>query len=400
MVKQKLGIQARILLLMLIIVILATSILIWFFVKEEKNFLLALGIAPSETELFITRISQSLAFILSLIILFSLTVLSIFIKKILSPILKLSLATRSVVSGDLDYPVSVETQDEIGEIAKDFKVLEKSLKATIRDLRKRNKEIDLLLKASTNLTTKLDSQEILRLVMEYITSHLGYDYILISRLSEDKKETKDHIFSGDLQIKQAIEDIIEKPISSVVAPISDLPFMDELLSGKIVVRENLKEFIGKTIGESACDAIQILLGANNFIDIPLLVNEHIAYFLLISTSKGEISEADKTALSIFVHYAGLALENAKLYEEKEKWALGLEETIAEKTKELEEAHKKITHQEKVIALGTMAGRMGHELKNPLAIIRSNVYFLKKKIPQEFIKYLEMIGRAEERANIV
>ncbi len=399
MINRRFGIQTKILFLVLIIIILTISILIWFFMGEEHNFLLKIGIAPTEIEIFTTRISQKLAFILSLIVLFSLVVLSISIKKILSPILKLSQATRSIVSGDLDYLVNIETGDEIGEIAKDFRVMEKSLKATIRDLRKRNKEIEVIFKASTSLT-KLDSQEILRLIMEYITSFLGYDYVLISSLSEDKKETIGHIFSGDAQIKQAIEDIIERPLSSIRVPISDLPIANELMEGKIVIKKNIKDFIGSAVGESASDAIQVLMGAKNFIDIPLFVKENIAYFILISTSKGEITKSDETALSIFVHHAGLALENAKLYEEKANFARCLEKIVKERTKELDEASKKIAHQEKMVALGTMAGRMGHELKNPLAIIRSNVYFLKKKIPQDFIKYLEMIGRAEERANIV
>jgi|GEM_PF-6526209 len=400
MISKKISIQAKILVLMLLIIIITASILISFFIKEEKNFLLTIGIAPYKIETFATKIQGKLTLILSLIVLFSLAILSIFIKKILAPILKLSLATRSVVSGDLDYPVSIDTEDEIGEIAKDFKVLEKSLKATIRDLRKRNEEIETILKVSTEMSSKLDSQEILNLLAGYITSSLGYDYLLISRLSEDKKETIDHIFIGPFEIKQAIEDIIERPISTIRAPISDLPFINELLERKIVIRNNLKELIGKIIGESACDAIQTLIGAKNFIDVPLLVKEDIAYFLLISSSKEKIIKADEIALSILVYHAGLALENARLYEEKAKWADNLSKIVVEKTKELEEAYKKITHQEKMVALGTMAGRMGHELKNPLAIIRSNVYYLKKKVPQELMKYLEMIGRAEERANIV
>lgn len=400
MIKRTWGIQAKLLLLMVGIIILTASIFVWFFIAHERNFLLSLGIPPPRIEIFVTRISQNLALILSLIIIFSIVILLFFIKKILFPILKLSSETRMIVGGNLDYPISVETEDEIGEIAKDFKVLEKSLKATIRDLRKRSKEIEALLKATTSMATKLNSQEILKLAMEYITSFLGYDYVLISQLSEDKKETINHIFSGEKEIQQAIEDIIEMPISSVKASFLDLPFIQELYKGKIIIKKELRELIGKAMPESACDAIQVLIGAKSFINIPLLIKENIAYFLLISSPKEEIAKTDLDALSIFIHHAGLALENVKLHQEKALWIEELERTVEEKTKELEVVHKKISHQEKIIALGTMAGRMAHELKNPLAIIRSNVYYLKKKIPKEFIKYLEMIGRAEERSNIV
>ncbi|MEW6103032.1 MAG: ATP-binding protein [bacterium] len=401
MKKQRISIQAKLLFLMLGIIVLTTSIFIYVFIKEEKGFFLNLGIAPADIEIFAAKINQKLALILSIIILFSLLILSLFIKKILSPILKLSQETRYIASGDLDYPVSVETEDEIGEIAKDFKVLEKSLKATIRDLRKRNKEIEALLKASTTMASKLDSEEILKLIIEYIVSLLGYDYVFVSRLSEDKKEVLNHILSGGEEIKHAIEDIIEVPISSIKAPVEELPFFaNGSFKEGIIIRKNLKEILGKIIPESACDAIQVLIGAKNFIDIPLLVKEHIAYFLLISTSKEDITKQDEDALSIFIHYAGLALENAKFYEEKERFTLELEKIVLQRTREIEDMHKKLAHQEKMVALGTMSSRMGHELKNPLAIIRSNVYFLKKKAPQEFIKYLEMIGRAEEKANIV
>lgn len=398
MAKRGLGIQARILFLMLCIIILITSILITIFIKEERYYLLSLGIPPESIDVFLKRISQNLSLTVSIIIIFSLILLSIFIKWILSPILKLSLETRTIAGGNLDYPISIETEDEIGEIAKDFKVMEKSLKATIKDLRKRNEEMELLFKTVTTMTSKLEKGEILRLIIEYTTSFLGYDYVLISQVSEDKSSVKTCMFSKEKGIQQAIEDIVGHPILDKIIPISAFPFK-ELAEGKIIVRKGLKEVMGN-IEESACDAIQVLIGAKNFILAPLFTNEEVSYLILISSTKEEIREADLTTLSIFLRHASLALENAQLYEEKGKWIEKLEKTLEEKTRKLEEVHRKISYQEKMAALGTMAGRIGHELKNPMAIIRSNVYYLKKKIPQEFIKYLEMIGRAEERASVV
>lgn len=399
MTKRGLSIQVKILCLMLSVIILITSILIFIFIKEEENFLLSLRIPPATAETFLQRISQKLSLTLSIIIIFLLGVLSILIKRILSPILKLSLETRTIAGGDLDYPISIETEDEIGEIAKDFKVLEKSLKATIKDLRRRNREIDALFKAVTAMTSKLKREEILKLIREYLTSFLGYDYILISSILKDKNAAITCMFSEEKEIKQAIEDIIGKPILNNTIPLSALPFK-ELVERGIIVKKDLKEIMGDIIEKSACDAIQMLIGAKTFIIVSLLIKGELSYILLISSSKEKITEADKTTLSIFIHHASLALENAQLHEEKEELIDKLEKTVEERTKELEVAYKKISHQEKMAALGTMAGRIGHELKNPLAIIKSNVYYLKKKVPKEFLKYLEMIGRAEERATVV
>ncbi len=400
MIKQKFTIEVKIIFLILTTVTVVISLLILFFTTKEKELLITLGISPKEIELFINRVSQELILFLGITILVLLIILSILVKKILSPIFKLSLATRTVASGNLDYPIELKTQDEIGEIAKDFTVIERSLKATIRDLRERNKEIELLSKITTKMTTRLNSQEIIGLIIEDLTTELGYDYILVSKLSEDGEYSQDHIFSGDTQMKQAIEDILEEKIENIKAPVSKLPFLPDVSSGKIVIKERLADFIGEVIGESQSDAIQLMLGAKNFVDVPLHIKEKPTYLLLIATSKETITKHDKDILHTFMRAASIGLENALLYEEKTRWADELEKKVEERTKELEEMTAKIAHQEKMVALGTMASRMSHELKNPLAIIRSNVYFLKKKVPMELMKYLDMIGRAEERSNIV
>lgn len=54
----------------------------------------------------------------------------------------------------------------------------------------------------------------------------------------------------------------------------------------------------------------------------------------------------------------------------------LEELIEERTQKLREAQEKLIRQEKLAALGQMAGSVGHELRTPLATIANAVYYLK------------------------
>ncbi|MGD0878656.1 MAG: PAS domain S-box protein [Anaerolineales bacterium] len=59
----------------------------------------------------------------------------------------------------------------------------------------------------------------------------------------------------------------------------------------------------------------------------------------------------------------------------------LEEMVAERTHELRGAHEQLVRKEKLAVLGTLAGGVGHELRNPLGVISNSVYYLKMVQPE-------------------
>jgi len=61
--------------------------------------------------------------------------------------------------------------------------------------------------------------------------------------------------------------------------------------------------------------------------------------------------------------------------ELKKYSETLEEMVAERTKELEEAQEQLVKKEKLAVLGKLAGGVGHELRNPLGAIKNAAYFL-------------------------
>jgi PAS domain S-box-containing protein len=74
----------------------------------------------------------------------------------------------------------------------------------------------------------------------------------------------------------------------------------------------------------------------------------------------------------------------------------LEQRVEERTRELRDAQEQLVRQEKLATLGQLAGGVGHELRNPLGVINSAVYYLKLVQPDadEKIKKYHLIIEQE------
>ncbi len=73
--------------------------------------------------------------------------------------------------------------------------------------------------------------------------------------------------------------------------------------------------------------------------------------------------------------------------ELQTWNIELERRVDERAKRLKETQDQLIAQEKLAVLGQMASVVGHELRNPLAVMNNSVYLLKGKL----MKTAEMDG---------
>jgi PAS domain S-box-containing protein len=78
----------------------------------------------------------------------------------------------------------------------------------------------------------------------------------------------------------------------------------------------------------------------------------------------------------------------------------LEEMVAARTRELQQAQEQLVRHEKLAVLGQMAGSVGHELRSPLATISNAVYYLNMvldKPGEEIAEYLEIVASETRNA---
>ena len=84
----------------------------------------------------------------------------------------------------------------------------------------------------------------------------------------------------------------------------------------------------------------------------------------------------------------------------QEYSQNLEAMVEERTRELQGAQEKLLRQERLATLGQLAGSVGHELRNPLNVITSSVYLLKKTLiglDEKSKEYLDIINQETEKS---
>jgi signal transduction histidine kinase len=87
-------------------------------------------------------------------------------------------------------------------------------------------------------------------------------------------------------------------------------------------------------------------------------------------------------------------ERRQIEEMREEYAARLEAEVTQRTQELQDAQEQLVRQERLAVLGRLAGSVGHELRNPLAVINNAIYFLRLIQPNaepKIQQYLDIIA---------
>ncbi|MGA9348777.1 MAG: ATP-binding protein [Anaerolineae bacterium] len=90
-----------------------------------------------------------------------------------------------------------------------------------------------------------------------------------------------------------------------------------------------------------------------------------------------------------------AIERQRAEEALKEYSERLEEMVEQRTKELQNAQEQLIRAERLAAIGQLGASVGHELRNPLGIIKNSVYYLNMKLSDADEKLRKHLGIIEQ-----
>jgi len=135
------------------------------------------------------------------------------------------------------------------------------------------------------------------------------------------------------------------------------------------------------------------LGKGQFEDLPEVV-----------TTNDEIGDLAQTFLGMRESLKEKTGELIHAKQELEKFTKFLEKRVDARTRELKAAQDELIKKERLAAIGQMAAVVGHEIRNPLAVINNSIYFIKTKLSTgqepdpKIAKHIKIIESEIQQAN--
>ncbi len=100
------------------------------------------------------------------------------------------------------------------------------------------------------------------------------------------------------------------------------------------------------------------------------------------TSGKPYSKQELELLQTLANQAAIALDNARLHEEVKDWGKELGRKVKEKSEELRKSQAQLLQSEKLAGIGQLAAGIAHEIRNPLGIIATSLYYLNDVLPEK------------------
>jgi len=284
----------------------------------------------------------------------------------------------------------------------------------VTDTVERAFRLSMLREMNEAIQGTLELDKILRLVLTCVTAGhaLGFNRGFLLMVNKEKGLLEGTTGIGPVSLDDARniysdETLKSKSLQQVLAecdfsiPKEELPLYD--LARQMVFSLDEDEIVVRTVREKkrflVLDArndervskrFREMIGSNSFVSVPLVAKDEVIGVILADNlySGHPITDERAELLALFANHAGLAIENGESYAR-------LQEEIKDRIEayhKLEEMQESQVRTGQLAAIGEMAARVAHEIRNPLV----NIGLLARQI----VKSLEPSDPRHEKAGVI
>lgn len=292
-------------------------------------------------------------------------------------------AARKGISSTLVRPVSKREliSSVVGALDRDRLLKElKNTEEKNTQLRKQNRSLkkdikDLLAigESARSITSTLLIEEILRGILTGIRDTLGLDKVLLGLVNSEKQieEVKVAIGVRDvrLDLGQASWSITSSDPVWARLQADSRPHLVDVESNSL-----LPDFIRSIFKKT-------------FVKVPMVVKDQLIGTVMGERPSRPITSRDLRLLQIFAEYAGIAIENGRLYYE-----------VIKSEEELMATQNQLLEAERMAVVGQMAISVRHEINNPLCNISLITQLASAELGQTEPRLATLLGDIESNVH--
>jgi len=219
---------------------------------------------------------------------------------------------------------------------------------------------------NAGLMETLDIDEILRLVLEGVTKHFGFDRARLYLLNE-----KRNLLECKMAVGVDREEI--KGIALSLDPPESFVARSVLEKKPFVVPDAMRD-------PRTNPTLKRKFNLHSLVVVPIIAREKALGAIAadhVEPGKQITNEVLESVLT-FAQQAGLAIHKAFMYEELKTFSQQMEERFQKATADLRSTEAQLIRSEKLAALGQLAAGIAHEIRNPLTSINILIQSLREK----------------------
>ena len=244
------------------------------------------------------------------------------------------------------------------------KQIEQELSSSLEKSHQRESEISALLKSSRAVLQNKDFQDSARAIFDTCKELLGATAGYVALLSENGKENQ-VLFLDAGGLPCTVDPSLPMPIRGLRAKAYS--------SKKVAIENDFNESQWKKFMPEGHVQLKNVLFA------PLTIEGRAVGVIGLANKESGFTERDAQMAEGFGEIASVALANSRMLEKLEEnekelktYSGHLETLVEERTKQLRDS-------ERLAAIGTVAGMVGHDIRNPLQAITGDVYLAKSDL---------------------